>query len=174
MTDPGDTPFELAHHADAPLWLLVFVACRASRRAAASPAVPAPQRRTLSLGCDAVDACVRAGIWSQAPALARAASLQPGVDAYQATLAFGHLAAAARAADAALDFSAAESSCVRSVWRCLREAWKAAGSPAASRADIEALRPLCREARIGRYDAIPDRITSQAPPVPAPGTKEHA
>jgi hypothetical protein len=170
VTEPDGIPFDLARHADAPLWLLVLVACRATRRAAAAPSVPASSRSTIWRGCDAVDACIAEGRWlrESAPVINRGAAMQPGLDAYQAALAFGQLASATRAADAALDFSAAETSCVASIWRSLREAWRGAGGAGASRSDIETLRPACRAARVGRYDGIPSAISALVPPIARP------
>src|SRR5258705_95786 len=76
------------------------------------------------------------------------------------------VADAAHAAEDSTDFSAAESSCVGSIGRCLDAAASSKGmNPLQARiliaSDLDLIRFACQEARIGRYDGVGDQVLSR-------------
>jgi hypothetical protein len=169
--------FELESCDKLPLWAQVLMASRLIRRALlALPAKGSESCRAVLLaGCDGLERCAKAGqhLRSEQPAIKRAASFQPSTHTHMVAVAMHWAADAALAAEAALDFGAAESACSNSAWNAMTHASQSPGmTPLQARiyaaADLDLLRFACEESRIGRYDGLGDAVLQRLVPVHAP------
>lgn len=166
-----------------PLWAQVLVASRVARRAALwmPSSVSASVRDKLLVGCDALDRSAEAGARSREdrPVLELAAALQPCVYSHGAATAMYYAVDSAHAAEDSLDFSAAETACTGSAGRAIAAASESRGlNPLQVQvlvaADVDLLGFACKEAGVGRYDALGASVMQRLPPVhpPAPGQAE--
>lgn len=159
--------FELDQFKDLPLWAQVLMASRLVRRVLARIPSTNEQRaiQVLTAGCDALDACAAQG---QVPSdlnepIRIANSFQPTGTMHSPTVALACAIDAAKAAEASLDFSAAETACSNSIAKSFAWASEAPGmTPLQARillaADLDLLRFNCKEFNVGRYDAIPKGV----------------
>jgi hypothetical protein len=169
--------FELDTIKDLPLWAQVLMASRMVRRAvlALPPGVPESGPRILLAGCDAMDQCAKAGqnLRSEKAAIGRAERFQPSTITHAAALAMECAADATLAAEASLDFGAAEVACVNSAQRAMTHASESPGlAPLQAQifmaADLDLLRFACKEARVGRYDGLGEAVFGRMTPVHPP------
>lgn len=168
--------FELDQMDKLPLWALVLMASRAARRAVLSlrGRIAEAEQRARLAGCDALDAAAEAGSCAKVKeALRRAASAQPTASGREVASSLYFAADAAQAAEASLDFSAAETACVNSVMKSIGEArsvktMTALQSTILLSSDFDQLRFTCGEARIGRYDGLGRDVMLRLTPVHPP------
>jgi len=144
--------------AELPLWALVLLAARAVRRAALT--LPPGEQEPLLEGCDRlVDGALAGG-------------LERGYryDCGSGPVALGLEAAvdAARAAEASLDFSAAETACLNSAKRALAYAAQSADTSVQAAilvdSDVNLLRFATDEFGIGRYDPLTSDVLARLTP----------
>jgi hypothetical protein len=141
-----------------PLWALVLLAARAVRRAALT--LPAGEQRTLLEGCDRLVEAALAG------------GLERGYrykgDSGPVGLALEAAVDAARAAEASLDFSAAETACANSSTRALAYAAQSAETSLQAAiqvaSDVDQLRFATDEFGIGRYDPLTSDVLARLTP----------
>lgn len=136
----------------------MLVAARAVRRAALT--LPADERSPLLDGCDRlVEATVAGGLDR---------SYRYAGGAGPVALALEAAVDAARAAEASLDFSAAETACVNSTTRALAYAAQAAETSLQAAilvaSDADLLRFATDEFGIGRYDALTSDVLARLTP----------
>jgi hypothetical protein len=152
VTEPDDA------FAGLPLWAMVLLAARAVRRAALTR--PTDERKPLVEGCDLLADAALAGELDQ--------SYRFEPDSGAVGLALEAAVDAARAAEASLDFSAAETACFNSTRRALAYAAQSADTPlqAAIRAasDVDLLRFATDEFGIGRYDPLTPDVLARLTP----------
>ena len=152
MTEPAEAIGEL------PLWALVLLAARAVRRAALT--LPASDQGPALEGCDLL---VRATL---------AGGLEHGYryegDSGPVGLALEAAVDAARAAEASVDFSAAETACANSTTRALAYAAQTADTPLQAAilvaSDIDLLRFATDEFGIERYDPLTPDVLARLTP----------
>jgi hypothetical protein len=141
-----------------PLWALVLLAARAVRRAALT--LPAGAQGPLLEGCDRlVDAALAGG-------LDRGYRCEDGSG--PVGLALEAAIDAAHAAEASLDFSAAETACVNSTSRALAYAAQSAETSLQAAiqvaSDVDQLRFATDEFGIGRYDPVTSEVLARLTP----------
>jgi len=163
-----------ADYAALPLWAQVLTASRHIRRAVLSLPVDVPdsQRAKLIAGCDAMDRCtvVAQRLREEQEAIRLARDLQPVGSAGAAACPEKSRAPAAHAAEASLDFSAAETACSCSVGKSLAESTRSLGMNHFQlviliSGDVDLLRFFCEEHSIGRYDGLTRAVVDALPPV---------
>lgn len=175
------TIFELDAIRDLPLWAQVLIASRLCRRATLWLVQDTPPKASslLLAGCDAVDRCA---LYGQRPKdeiaiIEHAIEYQPSRDAQPAFAAMYYTADAAMAAEASLDFEAAESACTQSVLKAMASvAEQNTLSPIQARifaaADLDLLRFACKENNIGRYNGLGTAVFRRLIPVTAPNPQD--
>jgi hypothetical protein len=145
-----------------------------TRRAALALRQDGPERtrQILLAGCDAVDRCASAGanLHEDAEAIRIARDHQPVGAAREATVAFFYVADAARAAESALDFDAADEACTNSTMKAIGEIREAAAL-STERVEELLLRELgrlrlaCATAGISRNGGVTAAVLEQLTPI---------
>lgn len=176
----GSALFEIDAIKDLPLWGQVYIASRMIRRALYVLPASAPEtlRKTYEAGCDAIDRCAEAGEWlkSEKPAIKRAGDCKPIRATSQIASAFHYVADATHAAHDSLDFSAAETSSVRSSYTAIGLAACSPGLNALqatifAASDLDQLRFACKEGNVGRYDGLGSHVIGRMAPIHPPREK---
>ena len=141
-----------------PLWALVLLAARAVRRAALT--LPPGERMPLLEGCDLLVEAALAGRLERGYRYGRG----PGL----VGLALEAAVDAARAAEASLDFSAAETACLNSTTRALAYAAESAETSLQAAilvaSDVDQIRFATDEFGIGRYDPVTSEVLARLTP----------
>jgi hypothetical protein len=140
-----------------PLWAQVLLAARAVRRAALT--LPADEQGPLLEGCDRLVEAAREGT------LERGYRYEGGSGSVD--LALEAAVDAAHAAEASLDFSAAETACLTSTTRALAYAAQSAATLQAAilvASDVDLLQFATDEFRIGRYDPLTPDVLARLTP----------
>lgn len=179
----GSALFELDTIKTLPLWAQVLMASRMVRRAVLWLPMDVPESgpRILLAGCDGMDRCAKAGqnLGSEKEAIARAKRFQPSTVTHAAAVAMGWAADAVLAAEASLDFGAAETACVNSAHQAMAHSMESPGlTPLQARTymagDLDLLRFACEEARVGRYDGLGDAVFGRLLPIYPPEPRDRA
>ena len=141
-----------------PLWALVLLAARAVRRAALT--LPPGEREPLLEGCDRLVDGALAGV------LERSYRFEGGSS--PVALALEAAVDAAHAAEASLDFSAAETACLNSTKRALAYAAQQAETSLQAAilvaSDVDLLRFATDEFGIRRYDPLTSDVLARLTP----------
>lgn len=143
--------------------------------------VPESGTRILLAGCDGIDRCAKAGqnLASEKEAVSRAKRFQPSTVTHAAAIAMGWAADAALAAEASLDFGAAETACVNSAHQAMAHAMESPGlAPLQARtymaADLDLLRFACEESKVGRYEGLGGAVFGRLLPIYPPEPRDRA